>query len=131
MASSSDPGGLDEDLALDVFAANLRLDHQDALEQAERVATRLQQLLPHLTRRTDQRRWPFGRSSLGQLRVMLGGEHFDLVVQDGQVHYRTVHHVSGMDLAHQDVPQDEWISLLMKALAAQSSQVGQSARALL
>ena len=131
MASIFDPVGLDADLALDVFAAKLRLDHQGALEQAEGIAVRLQQLLPHLTRRTDQRRWPFGRATLGQLRVRLGGEHFELVVQDGQVHYRTVHHVGGVDLAHHDLPQDEWIRRLMEALSAQSGQVGQSVRPLL
>jgi len=131
MASAFDPDGLDADLALDVFAANLRLDHHDALEQAERLATRLQQLLPHLTRRTDQRRWLFGRPALSQLRVRLGSEHFDLVVQDGQVHYRTVHHVSGVDLAHQDLAQDEWIQRLMEALSTQSGRVGQSVRPLL
>ena len=131
MSSTFDPPGLDADLALDVFAATLRLEHQDALKQAERLATRLQQLLPHLTRRTDQRRWPFGRPTLGQLRVQLGGEHFDLVVQDAQVHYRTVHHVGGVDLAHHDLTQDEWVRRLMDALSAQSGQVGQSDRPLL
>ncbi|WP_189092693.1 hypothetical protein [Deinococcus ruber] len=131
MASSFDPGGLDEDLALDVFAANLRLEHHGALEQAEQLAARLQQLLPHLTHRTDQRRWPFGRPALARLRIKLGGDHFDLLVQNGQVHYRTVHHVSGVDLAHQELRQDEWIRLLLEALAAQSAQVGQSARSLL
>ncbi len=127
MASTFDPVGLDDDLALDVFAANLRLAHHDELEQTERLATRLQQLLPHLTRRTDQRRWPFGHSTLHQLRVKLGDDHFDLVVQDKQVHYRLVHHVSGVDLAHQELPQDEWIRLMMKALAALSGQVNQPA----
>lgn len=131
MASAFDPDGSDADLALDVFAAKLRLDHHDALEQAERLVMRLQQLLPHLTQRTDQRRWPFGRPVLSQLRVRLGSEHFDLVVQDGQVHYRTVHHVSGVDLAHHDLPQDEWIRRLMEVLSAQSGQVGQSVRPLL
>ena len=131
MASAFNPDGPDADLALDIFAANLRLDYHDALEQAERLATRLQQLLPHLTRRTDQRRWPFGRPVLGQLRVRLGSEHFDLVVQDAQVHYRTVHHVGGVDLAHHEWSQDEWICRLMDALSTQSGQVGQSVRPLL
>jgi len=131
MSSAFDPNGLDADLALDVFAASLRLDHHDSLEQAERLSTRLQQLLPHLTRRTDQRRWPFGRPTLKQLRVQLGSEHFDVVVQEGQVHYRAVHHVSGVDLAHHDLPQDEWIRRLMETLSTQSEQVGRSVGSLL
>ncbi|MGY2895548.1 hypothetical protein [Deinococcus sp. UYEF24] len=124
MASAFDPDGLDADLALDVFAAQLRLSHQGALEQAERIATRLTELLPHLSTRTDQRRWPLGRPSLSGLRVRLGSEHFDLQVEHGQVRYRTVHHVSGVDLGHQELSQDEWLTRLMSALTAQAGQGG-------
>lgn len=124
MASAFDPDGLDADLALDVFAAQLRLSHQDALEQAEQIAARLTRLLPQLSTRTDRRRWPLGRPGLSSLRVRLGSDHFDLQVERGQVRYRTVHHVSGVDLGYQELSQDEWLRCLMAALTAQAGQVG-------
>ncbi|WP_407542758.1 hypothetical protein Q0M94_21825 (plasmid) [Deinococcus radiomollis] len=120
MASSAVPGIHDEDLALDVFAAQLLLDHRDAPLQAERIVSRLMALFPQLCERTDARSWLFGKPSLGVFRVRMGNDHFELQVDRGRVEYRTVHHVGGVDLSRHVLPQEQWLQQLMAAVASQS-----------
>ncbi|THF83597.1 hypothetical protein E7T09_21465 [Deinococcus sp. KSM4-11] len=124
MSDFPGPHDVDADLALDVFAAQLRLEHRDATEQAEAIAARLQALLPHLTTRTNQGSWLLRSTALKSLRVVLGADHYELLVDGPHVHYRTAHHVGGIDLSHQDWPQDQWIAQLKASLANLSGQLG-------
>lgn len=116
---------LDQDLMFEVRAAELRLELLDRAADLQRLADRLQRLLPEYVHCDYS---PSSESRLGPLRTLtatLADEVLVLRTVDGQIRYQTVHRVHGIDLSHQELTQQVWVERLIRAVGDQTARLAQ------
>lgn len=116
---------LDQDLTFEVQAAELRLELLDRAADLQRLADRLQRLLPEYVHCDYS---PSTTSRLGPLRTLtatVADEVLVLRAADGQIRYQSVHRVHGIDLSHQELTQQVWVERLIHAVADQTARLAQ------
>ena len=104
-----DPGS-----ALDLAAAEVRLDSTDTHALIEALAARLEEALPRL-------------AAVERIEVSLGEERFELVQDRGGFHCLRHRVVRGITLKREELPVSQWIVELVGEVT-RTAAVGEQAR---
>jgi hypothetical protein len=119
-----DPGS-----ALDLAAAEVRLDSTDTHALIEALAARLEESLPRLA--TVRRRRVGGfrskQTEVERIEVSLGDERFELVADRGGVQCLRHRVVRGITLKRDELPVDRWVLELVDEVT-RTAAVGEHAR---
>jgi hypothetical protein len=105
------------ELSFDVLAASLRQDSHDLVAFHEVLATKLTDALPAEAVRVRRGGVPFAsRRPLAELQVELGDQQFVATHQSGRFTHRVAKVVRGIALKTAEVPFQDWLHELTKAL---------------
>ncbi len=119
-----DPGS-----ALDLAAAEVRVDHADTHALIEALATRLEQSLPRLAAVRRRRVGGFRskQTEVERIEVVLGDERFELVAARSGLECTRHRVVRGITLKRDQLPIAQWITELV-AEVTRTAAVGEQAR---
>ncbi len=119
-----DPGS-----ALDLAAAEVRIDSADIHAMIEALATRLEESLPRLAAVRRRRVGGFRsrQTEVERIEVQLGDERFELVA--GRAGFQCLRHrvVRGITLKRDELPVAQWIVELVGEVS-RTAAVGEQAR---
>jgi hypothetical protein len=119
-----DPGS-----ALDLAAAEVRVDSADTHALIEALAARLEESLPRLAAVRRRRVGGFRskQTEVERIEVVLGDERFELAQARGGLQCTRHRVVRGITLKRDELPIGQWISELVEEVA-RTAAVGEQAR---
>jgi hypothetical protein len=123
----SDPGS-----ALDLAAAEVRMDSADTRALVEALAARLEEALPRLAAVRRRRVGGFRsrRTEVERIEVALGEERFELIADRGGLQCLRHRVVRGITLRREELPMAQWLAELVERVTA-TAAVGEQARSTL
>lgn len=116
----------------ELVAASLRADLTDVRAFVEALAEKLEGALPGATRVSRRGGGLFGgRKRVAAISVAVGPDQFELENDDGRVACRRRTVVRGIALKNEELPLEEWIDAVSRALVteAEESERGRTALA--
>lgn len=111
---------MEEPPDFDVVAASLRADAEDLRVFVESLSKKLEQLFPGRCR--VQRGGLFGKGSVREVSVEIGGGRYELSHDDGTVSARRSSVVRGITLRSERLELGEWIDSLAAQVVAEADR---------
>jgi hypothetical protein len=108
------------DLDIDLVAASLRADTSDLRAFVEALAVKLEEAVPGAVTVERRRDGMFGPKQVRRIALDASGQRLELRADGTSVQTRCARLSGGIVLKNEDVPTDEWLRTLSKALAEQA-----------